>query len=58
MEKGRAERFALAVEKIVPDAITSAVIMVVILFIFATRIGVPLSKTTDAYHKGFTFLPC
>jgi short-chain fatty acids transporter len=56
MEKGRAERFALAVEKIVPDAITSAVIMVVILFIFATLIGVPLSKTTEAYYKGLWLL--
>ena len=53
MEKGRAERFALSVEKYVPDAITSAVIMVIILFLFATSIGVPVSKTTDAFYEDF-----
>ncbi len=56
MEKGRVERFALTVEKYVPDAITSAVFMVIILFIFATSIGIPLSKTTDAYYKGLWLL--
>jgi short-chain fatty acids transporter len=56
MEKGRAERFASSVEKIVPDAITSSVFMVVILFIFTILIGVPLSKTTDAYYRGLWLL--
>ncbi len=56
MEKGRVERFALTVEKYVPDAITSAVFMVIILFIFTTSIGVPLSKTTEAYYKGLWLL--
>jgi short-chain fatty acids transporter len=56
MEKGRAERFALSVEKYVPDAITSAVIMVIILFLFATSIGVPASKTTDAFYRGLWML--
>jgi len=55
-EKGRAERFALAVEKYIPDAITSAVFMVIILFIFTTSIGVPISKTTEAYYKGLWLL--
>ncbi len=55
MEKGRAERFALSVEKYVPDAITSAVFMVVILFIFASLIGIPVSKTIDAYSKGDSY---
>ena len=56
MEKGRAERFALSVEKYVPDAITSAIIMVIILFLFATSIGVPMSKTTDAFYRGLWML--
>lgn len=56
MEKGRAERFALAVEKYIPDAITSAVFMVIILFIFTTSIGVPISKTVDAYYRGLWLL--
>jgi short-chain fatty acids transporter len=56
MEKGRAERFASSVEKIVPDAITSAVFMVIILFIFTTSIGVPISKTVDAYYRGLWLL--
>ena len=56
MEKGRAERFALSVEKYVPDAITSAVIMVIILFLFASSIGVPVSKTTDAFYRGLWML--
>ncbi|MBM4328369.1 MAG: short-chain fatty acid transporter [Deltaproteobacteria bacterium] len=55
-EKGRVESFALSVEKYVPDAITSAVFMVVILFIFASLIGVPLSQTVDAYYKGLWML--
>jgi short-chain fatty acids transporter len=55
-EKGRAERFAQSVEKYIPDAITSAVFMVIILFIFTTLIGVPVSKTIDAYYKGLWML--
>jgi short-chain fatty acids transporter len=54
--KGRAQRFALAVENYIPDAITSAVFMVVILFIFTTLIGVPVSQTIDAYYKGLWML--
>jgi len=56
MEKGSLERFALFIEKYVPDAITSAVIMVIILFLFATAIGVPVEKTGAAYYKGFWML--
>ena len=56
MQKGRVERFSLAVEKYVPDAITSAVFMVIILFVFTTSIGIPLSKTTEAYYKGLWLL--
>jgi short-chain fatty acids transporter len=55
-EKGRAERFALAAEKYVPDAITSAVIMVIILFLYAWSIGVPADKTTDAFYRGLWML--
>jgi short-chain fatty acids transporter len=55
-EKGRAERFAQSVEKYIPDAITSSVFMVVILFIFTTLIGVPVSKTVDAYYRGLWLL--
>jgi len=54
--KGRAERFAESVEKYIPDAITSAVFMVVILFIFTTLIGIPVSKTVDAYYRGLWLL--
>ncbi len=53
---GGAQRFAQTVEKYVPDAITSAVIMVLALFVFASFIGVPLSKTVDAYYRGFWML--
>lgn len=56
LEKGRMERFALVMEKYVPDAISSAVIMVLILTLFATSIGVPLFKTGEAYYKGFWIL--
>jgi short-chain fatty acids transporter len=54
--KGRAERFAESVEKFIPDAITSAVFMVIILFIFTTLIGIPVSKTVDAYYRGLWLL--
>ncbi len=53
---GAMERFALAIEKYVPDAITSAVVMIIILFVFATGIGVPVEKTGAAYYKGFWML--
>ena len=59
VEKGQLgimERFALAIEKYVPDAITSAVVMIIILFVFATGIGTPLEKTGAAYYKGFWML--
>lgn len=56
MEKGRVERFADVAEKYVPDAISSAVIMIIILFLFATAIGVPVAKTGEAFYKGFWML--
>jgi short-chain fatty acids transporter len=56
LEKGRMERFALVVEKYVPDAISSAIFMVIILFLFATAIGVPAAKTGEAFYKGFWML--
>lgn len=55
-ENGLAQRFALSVERYVPDAITSAVFMVIILFIFTALIGVPVSQTIDAYYKGLWML--
>ena len=54
--KGRMERFADAAERVVPDAISSAVFMVFILFVFALAIGVPVEKTGEAYYKGFWML--
>lgn len=56
VKKGRMERFADAAEKVVPDAISSAVFMVLILFVFAVSIGVPVEKTGDAFYKGFWML--
>jgi short-chain fatty acids transporter len=55
-KKGRMERFADAAERLVPDAISSAVFMVLILFVFALSIGVPAEKAGEAYYKGFWML--
>jgi len=55
-EMGLAQRFAQSVEKYVPDAITSAVFMVIILFAFTISIGVPITQTVDAYYKGLWML--
>lgn len=56
MEKDSARAFASVVEKVIPDTITSAVGMVLLLFLFATIIGVPLAKTVEAYYKGLWML--
>lgn len=52
----RLQSFALSVERIVPDAITSSVAMLVILVIFALAIGTSVGAVTDAYFRGLWML--
>lgn len=52
VKQSRVEKFGTWIEKLVPDAISSSVIMMIVLFALALSIGVPFGKTFDAYYKG------
>ncbi len=46
------EKLALTMERIVPDAITTSIVLMVALVVLALGIGTPLSTTLDAYYRG------
>lgn len=46
------DKLALVMERIVPDAITTSIILMVVLVALALGIGTPLSNTVDAYYRG------
>lgn len=48
----RVEKLALTMERIVPDAITTSILLMVALVVLALGIGTPLSTTMDAYYRG------
>lgn len=52
LQQSKIEKFGTWIEKLVPDAISSSVIMAILLFAMALAIGVPFEKTFDAYYKG------
>ena len=54
--QSRIDRFARFAEGIVPDAITSSIIFLVILFICALAMGNTVQKTMEAYYKGLWML--
>lgn len=46
------EKLAAIVERVVPDAMTTSIILMVVLVALALGIGTPLSDTVDAYYRG------
>jgi len=50
---GRLERFAEAIVRVVPDAITNSVLLLVILVAAALALGNPVARVVDAYYRGF-----
>jgi len=46
------EKLAAVMERVVPDAITTSIILMVALVVLALGIGTPLSSTVDAYYRG------
>jgi short-chain fatty acids transporter len=46
------DRLANVMERVVPDAITTSILLLVILFVIALSIGTPLASTVDAYYRG------
>jgi len=46
------ERLALVMERVVPDAISTSIILMIALVALALGIGTPLSTTVDAYYRG------
>jgi short-chain fatty acids transporter len=46
------DKLAATVEKVVPDAITTSILLLVVLVVLAIGIGTPVSETMDAYYSG------
>jgi len=46
------EKLAAVMERVVPDAITTSIILMVALVVLSLGIGTPLSSTIDAYYRG------
>ncbi len=44
--------FARTMERIVPDALTTAIMLMVVLFVLALAVGNPVAATFDAYYRG------
>jgi len=52
MRKSWLDGLARVMERLVPDAITTAILLLVILFGLSLLIGTPLADTFDAYYRG------
>jgi short-chain fatty acids transporter len=46
------EKLAAIMERVVPDAITTSIVLMIALVALSLGIGTPLSTTMDAYYKG------
>lgn len=46
------DKLAVMVEKVVPDAITTSIFLLVVLIVIAMGIGTPVAETVDAYYRG------
>lgn len=46
------DKLAAVMERLVPDAITTSILLLIVLFLLALGIGTPLAETTDAYYRG------
>ena len=52
MRKNWIDRVAQAMERLVPDAITTAIILMVVLFVLSLALGASVTATMDAYYRG------
>jgi len=52
MRKNWIDRVAQAMERLVPDAITTAIILMVTLFVLSLGLGASVTATMDAYYRG------
>jgi short-chain fatty acids transporter len=52
MRKNWIDRVAQAMERLVPDAITTAIILMVVLFVLSLALGASGTTTMDAYYRG------
>jgi short-chain fatty acids transporter len=52
----RLSRFALALGRIIPDALTTSVVLLALVFIVALLMGDSLGTTMDAYYRGLWML--
>jgi len=50
--KGWVDALAGVMERIVPDAITTCILLLVVLFVMALAVGAPLGATVEAYYRG------
>jgi short-chain fatty acids transporter len=48
--------FARVMERLVPDAITTSIILLLALVVLAVAIGTPVAETVDAYYRGLWML--
>jgi short-chain fatty acids transporter len=46
------DRFATLMERVVPDALTTAIMLMVVVFVLALGVGGSLESTFDAYYRG------
>jgi short-chain fatty acids transporter len=46
------EKLAALMERVVPDAITTSIVLMILLVILALGIGTPVTATLDAYYRG------
>ena len=46
------EKLAAFMERVVPDAITTSIVLMIVLVLLALGIGTPVSTTLDAYYRG------
>ena len=51
-ERHWVDRLAVLMERVVPDATTTSILLLVVLVLIAMAIGTPLSTTVDAYYRG------
>jgi short-chain fatty acids transporter len=52
----RLTRFALAFGRLIPDALTTSIALLVVVFLVALLLGNSLGKTMDAYYRGLWML--
>jgi short-chain fatty acids transporter len=55
-QEGRLDRFARAMSRVVPDTVTTSVLLLVLLFALAIGLGNSFTKTLDAYYEGLWML--